>query len=76
MEISWSEIIGWVGVGFMTLAAIPQLRDVKKVSKTTYTMLLLGSLCYLVRAIVIHEVVFIASSILAPISIFLVWRKL
>lgn len=73
---SLTEIIGFVGIGLMTLAAIPQLVDVRKVSKTTYTMLLLGSLCYLTRAIAIRETVFIISNVLALVGIFLVWRKL
>jgi hypothetical protein len=71
-----SNIFGWLGLAFMVTAAIPQLRNVDKVSKTTYAMLMAGQTCYLVRAISIHETVWVVSNLMGLITIFMVWRKL
>jgi len=71
-----SSIFGWLGIAFMVTAAIPQLKNVDKVSKMTYTMLMAGQTCYLVRALAIHEPVWIASNVFGLVTIFLVWRKL
>ena len=74
--MTWTQVVGFIGIGVMTLAAIPQMMNTKKVSKAPYTMLMIGAICYLTRAIAIHEPVFIISNLLALASIFLVWRRL
>ena len=63
-----SEIIGWIGVGLGIAVGLPQLiksykeKSVHGVSKSTYQLLFLTMLCYLVRSIAIKEWIFIVSN--------------
>ncbi len=63
-----SEIIGWIGVVLGILVSIPQLiksikeKSTKGVSLHAYQLLFLTVLCYLIRAIAIHEPIFIVSN--------------
>jgi uncharacterized protein with PQ loop repeat len=65
-----TEIIGWIGVVLGVLVAVPQLiksikaKSTKGVSKVAYQLLFLCMLCYLVRAIVIKEPIFIVSNMI------------
>jgi len=77
-----TSLIGWLGVVLIVSCNFPQLRDTLKygrhvrVNKTTYTLLLLGIFCHLVRAIAIMEPVFIASNLISFMCIFLIRSKL
>ena len=63
-----SEIIGWLGVVLSILISVPQFiksakeKSTKGLSKQTYQLLFLTIVCYLVRAIAIKELIFIASN--------------
>jgi len=77
-----TSIIGWIGVAFIVACNFPQLISALKygrkvrVHKTTYTLLLIGIACHLVRAVAIGEPVFIASNLLSFICISVVRWKL
>lgn len=64
----FSEIIGWIGVVLGIFVSVPQLiksireKSTKGVSKQVYQLLFLTMLCYLIRAIAIHEPIFIVSN--------------
>jgi len=61
-------IIGFIGLVFGLMVAPPQLykilktKKVEGISKTTYQMLCICMVCYLIRAIEIKEWVFILSN--------------
>lgn len=63
-----SETIGWIGVVLSVLVSLPQLlksikmKSTKGVSLQAYQLLFFTVLCYLVRAIVIKEPIFIVSN--------------
>ena len=77
-----TSIIGWIGVAAIVACNFPQLRDSLKygrkvrVSKTTYTLLLTGVACFLIRAIAIAEPVFIVSNGISLVCIYLIRRQL
>ena len=62
------DLIGWVGVVFVTTCSIPQLIKIIKtgrsrdVSATTYALLVAGMFCYLIYAVHIEDAVFIVSN--------------
>jgi uncharacterized protein with PQ loop repeat len=68
IDMSITEIIGWIGVTLSIFISVPQfMQSFKKkstegLSKQTYQLLFLTVLCYLIRAIAIKEPIFIASS--------------
>jgi len=63
-----SEAIGWLGVVLSVLVTFPQLlksikaKSTKGVSLHAYQLLFLAVFCYLIRAIVIKEPIFIVSN--------------
>jgi len=63
-----TEIIGWIGVTLSILISVPQLiksvkeKSTKGLSRQTYQLLFLTVICYLIRAIAIKELIFIASN--------------
>lgn len=65
MELGY--IIGWVGVAFGVLVPLPQLikifktKSVNDISIWTYAFLCCALLCYLIHAIHIKAIVFIAA---------------
>lgn len=75
-------LIGWLGVALIVSCNIPQVVTALKygrkvrVNKTTYTLLLAGVFCHLIRAIAIEELVFIVSNTLSFICIGIVRWKL
>lgn len=77
-----TSLIGWVGVACVVTCNFPQLRDALKygrkvrVSRATYTLLLWGVGCFLIRAIAIMEPVFIVSNGVSLVCIFFIRRKL
>lgn len=77
-----TSIIGWIGVAFIISCNFPQLLSALKygrkvrVNKTTYTLLLIGIACHLVRALAIAEPVFIVSNLVSLICIGVIRWKL
>jgi len=80
MELT--TIIGWIGVGCIVACNFPQLSSALKygrkvrVHKDTYSLLLIGVFCHLIRAIAIMEPVFIVSNVASFICIGIVRWKL
>lgn len=77
-----TSLIGWVGVILIVMCNFPQLKDTLKygrhvrVNKHTYTLLLLGIFCHLIRAVAIMEPVFIVSHVISFVCIALIRSKL
>jgi uncharacterized protein with PQ loop repeat len=63
-----SVFIGWIGVALSVFVTLPQIvksikvKSTQGVSLRTYQLLFLMVLCYLIRAIEINELIFIASN--------------
>jgi uncharacterized protein with PQ loop repeat len=66
----WSEMIGWVGMVLSIVTTVPQFvksareKSTKGLSLMAYQVLFAAMACYLVRAIVIKDPVFIISSVI------------
>ena len=66
-----TNIIGWIGVTVSYVVSFPQIllllrtKNSDGVSALTYGLLFLTDVCYLIRAIYIHEPVFIAGKLWA-----------
>ena len=82
MELS--QLLSWIGVVTGALIGIPQLiktirtKSVQDVSVTTFLLVLVTSVCMLIRAMVIKELAFIVYYALillsAGLQLFLMWK--
>jgi len=69
--VSWTEVIGFIGLAFGLFVNIPQAvliyknKDSRNVSLTTYVLLLVCVICYFIHAVAIRDAVFITSNGLA-----------
>ena len=72
-----SQITGWAGLGLSVTISLPQiiksvqLKDTSGLSWISQVLLLLAIICYLVRAVIIGEPIFIFSN--AINGLFVVW---
>jgi uncharacterized protein with PQ loop repeat len=63
-----SKLVGWIGFSFGMFISVPQViksirsKSTEGVSKLTYILLFLACSCYVVRALAIHEMIFIISN--------------